>query len=458
MRLFRHAVELKGRVRPAISLNRSVLVNAGSMVSTAVVTSLLGFAFWLVAAKEFSQSAVGVAGAAVSAMMLLGFLATLGLGTLLMGELPRMQARRRALISAALLVTGAAGMVLGLGFAVLMPLVSSDLDALSESWVSVTVFAAGVGLTALAFVLDQALIGLLRGGLQLTRNVVFSVVKLAALVALALAVPRGGTAWIYAAWVAGIGGSLLVLMRFYARRDGDPRRAAFAPLREMRRPAATHHAFNLALRTPELVMPIVVVALLSATTNASFYVAWMIAGFLFAVPLSLSTVLYAVGSGDRSRLEERLRMTLLVSLGFGLVANLVLLAAGGPLMRAFGSDYAGATTALQILALGVFPETIRTHYVAVRRIDRRIAAALPVVWGGTALELVGGAGGALLGGLNGVAVGWLIAVCVEALVMGGDVLKAAKAPYEEEGDAERWWPARVLNPARPETPGPVGAE
>jgi O-antigen/teichoic acid export membrane protein len=247
-----------------------------------------------------------------------------------------------------------------------------------------------------------------------------------------------------------------VLTHFYAHRDGDPRRPAFGALRKMRRSAATHHAFNLALRTPELLMPIVVVALLSAATNASFYVAWMIAGFLFVVPLSLTTVLYAVGSGDRRRLEERLRMTLAVSVGFGLIANLVLLAAGGLVLDAFGSEYAGAASALQILALGVFPETIRTHYVAVRRIDRRIASALPVVWGGTVLELAGGTAGALLGGLTGVAAGWLTAVCIEALVMGGDVIGAIRPARQRVAEPGRV--VSVLASERADVSEPVGAE
>ncbi len=54
-------------------------------------------------------------------------------------------------------------------------MISSNLGALSESPASTAFFTAGVGLTALAPVLDQALIGLMRGGLQLTRNTVFAV-------------------------------------------------------------------------------------------------------------------------------------------------------------------------------------------------------------------------------------------------------------------------------------------
>jgi O-antigen/teichoic acid export membrane protein len=412
-------------LRGVLESERHMLLNSGSMFGTSLVTALLGAAFWLVAARGFSKAAVGVGSAAVSAMTLLGFLATVGLGTLLMGELPRLPRDRRGLINAALLVSGLVGTAFGLGFALIAPLASSNLDALSSSPAAVLIFAAGTGLTSATFVLDQSLIGLLRGGLQLVRNIAFSSSKLVALLLVPLAVTRGDSVALYATWAAGIAVSMLVLWRFFARAEGDSRRPALGVLRGMRRSAATHHLFNLALRIPDLVMPVIVVTVLSPTANASFYIAWMIASLIFAVPISLSTVLFAVGSGESEQLDKRFRITVYTSLAFGLLANLVLLAAGETILSAFGASYAAnATTTLHILALGVFPEVVRTHYVTTHRISRRIPAAIPIVWGGTILELIGGTVGALVDGLTGVALGWVAAVCVEALVMGPDVLRA----------------------------------
>ncbi len=419
---------LRARLQATTRHNRTLLTNAGSMVGTTLVTSALGVAFWLVAAHNFSQPAVGVASAAVAAMTLLGFMGTLGLGTLLMGDLPRREAHHRSLLNAALMVNVVAGAVLGLGFALIAPLVSPNLGALGESLPSTAFFAAGVGLTALAFVLDQALIGLLHGGLQLVRNVVFALVKLLALIAIAVLVSNAGAPWIYSAWAAGIACSLVVLVGFYARRDGDALRPNFALLMQMRASAASHAAVNLALETADLAMPILVIVLLSASANAAFYIAWMIAGFLVMVPLSLSMVAYAIGSADAAGLSRRFRFTFGISLGFGLIANLMLLPMASPVLQVFGQGYADqATTALHILALGVFPLTIKTHYVAIHRVQRRLGTALPVVWGGTLLELGGGAVGAIAGGLTGVALGWLAGLCVEGLVMSKDALRGLRS-------------------------------
>ena len=411
-------------LRTEIARNRAVLSNAGSMMGTVLMTAGLGAAFWLVAARQFSPEAVGVASAAVAAMMLLGYLATVGLGTLLMGELPRLDSGHRGLLNAALLISGAIGAILGLGFAYLAPFLSADLEPLSSSLLVALVFAIGVGLTGLTAVLDQALIGLLRGSLQLARNVVFSAVKLAALAAVGFLLVAPGGGWIYGTWTLGIAVSLVVLWRFYKRRGEDRLRPHFAQLNEMRFDAATHHIYNLAIRAPDLALPLIVVSMLSAQANANFYIAWMIASFGFMVPVSLSSVLFAVGSGDSERLADRYRLSVGISAGIGVVINLALLLAGGPILSLFGASYEQeALVPLHILALGVFPETIKAHFLSISRVERRIPATIPLVIGGTVLELSAAIVAGLSGSLSLVALGWLLAVCLEAAVMSRVVVR-----------------------------------
>ncbi len=431
------------RLREMAERHRALLTNAGSMIGATVVTSLLGVAFWFVAAQHFSQAAVGVAGAAVSAMLLLGFVASLGLGTLLMGELPRRIGSQRSLLNAALIVAAASGSALGLAFALIAPLISPNLSPLDETGLAVVAFTLATGLTALAYVLDQSLIGILRGGLQLTRNVVFAAVKLGGLLVIAALVVDPGAAWIYTSWGAGIAISLVVLVRFHLARAGDEEvRPDFASLRAMRGAAASHAVVNLALESADLAMPIIVVSLLTPAQNAGFYMAWLVVGFLVMVPLSLSSVAYALDSGETvaevtdpvegvvhavepgppEEAGDRFRFTLTASFAFGVVATIVLIPGAELILEIFGSGYAEtATTALRVMTLGVFPLIIKTHYIAIHRARRTLRRALPLAWAGTVLELGGGALGAVLGGIDGVAWGWVAGLVVEAFVMAPDV-------------------------------------
>src|SRR5215813_8790688 len=81
-------------------------------------------------------------------------------------------------------------------------------------------------------------------------------------------------------------------------------------LRKLRCAAVQHPMLNLTLQAPTLALPVLVTILLSATTNAWFYVAWTIASFVFAVPIALTTVLYATVSGRPTVLAHKTRLTL----------------------------------------------------------------------------------------------------------------------------------------------------
>src|SRR5579863_5848590 len=147
-----------------------MLVNAGSLIGTTAITSLLGFVYWWVAARRFPPEAIGIASASISAMTLLGNFCMLGLGTLLITELPRQPGREGSLISTALVVVGAIGGIVGLAFAVIAPYLIAGFSPLHASITNSITFAVGVSLFAITLVLDQALIGLLRGELQFWRN------------------------------------------------------------------------------------------------------------------------------------------------------------------------------------------------------------------------------------------------------------------------------------------------
>lgn len=201
-----------------IKKNLTVLLNAGSLIGTTAVTSLLGFAYWWVAARLFTPDSIGLASAMISMMSLLGTISMLGMGTLLTGELTRQPGKEWALINASLILVGGVGVVVGVIFAFLAPILSPDLNSVGESVLNVIFFALGVGLTALTMVLDQALIGILRGGLQLGRNTVFSIVKLAALIASFYLFKSNGML-IYVTWLLG---NILSLTVLFVRQSKKP--------------------------------------------------------------------------------------------------------------------------------------------------------------------------------------------------------------------------------------------
>jgi O-antigen/teichoic acid export membrane protein len=410
--------------------NRVILVNAGSLIGTTAITSGLGFAYWWLAARRFSPEAVGFASAIISTMSLLGSFAILGMGTLLIGELPNQRGKEFSLISTALILVGGVGGCAGIIYALTMSNLSPAFQLLGASVGNIILFALGVSLTAITLVLDQALIGLLRGELQLWRNGIFAVVKLSALFAISLWLSQITGLTIYATWVIGISCSLVALVGFALVKGGKPGRV-YRPqwgwLRKLGPEALKHHILNLTLDAPSLLLPMVVTLLLSATVNAWFYVSWSLSGVANTTSAALATTLYAVGAAQPGALARKMRLTLSLALVACLLANCVLLFAPMQVLALFGHSYSEqASLSLRILSLESFPFIIKNHYIALSRIRSQLTRTILITTVTGLLELGGATIGAHLGGLNGLSLGWLAAMSIEAVFMSPAVYSAMR--------------------------------
>lgn len=406
--------------------NRELLDNAGALVATTGAASALGFAYWAVAARLFSQRAVGYGSAAVSAMTLLGTIGMLGLGTVLIGELPRRQIRA-GLVSAALLASGLGSLVLGLAFAFAAPHISAQFVAMTGKPAQALLFAGGVALSAATLVFDQATVGLLRGGLQLGRNVAFAAGKLLALPVTAIIVHDRFGAGITVSWVAGIGVSALpVAARLWLRGEPVLPRPDWAVLRSLGRTAIAHNWLNLAIQVPRLLMPVLVLVIVSPSANAAFYAAWTLAGFLYIIPTHLATVLFALAAAEPRATGRRLRLTLRLSLVAGLPAMAVLGSGAHLVLSLFGANYAkAAAVPLVLLVAGYLPNIPKLHYIAVCRAADHVPRAAAVLSAAALGEVAAAMAGGAVGGLTGLSLGLLGAYIIEGLATTPPVLRAA---------------------------------
>ena len=183
-----------------------VLKNASSLLATTGVTSAMGFAYWTVAARLMSQRAVGFGSATVSAITLLGTIGMFGLGTVLIGELPGGPTAAAWCRRADHFRPGLAGAGPGLRGHRLQPQPALRPD--TGTPVRALLIAVSVVLMAVGLVFDQATIGVFRGGVQLFRNFVFSLVKLLILPVTAIVLHDQFGAGITVSYAAGMALSL----------------------------------------------------------------------------------------------------------------------------------------------------------------------------------------------------------------------------------------------------------
>ena len=388
--------------------------SALSLVSTSVVTAGLGFIFWTVAARMFSASDVGESATAIAAMSLIAPFSLLGFGTALIAKLPSMSSGRAQLVSSAALVCAVVGGLVALVCALVLPTSFLGLPGIGHDLHTTLIFMGGVSAHSVAMMLDVALLSVVGGGIQLKRNVVHAVVKLVLLVVFALTLPRYGPLSIYASWFVASVASIAVVGVLLLRQQRVPAGRIlprFSAIRALRLQALEHHVLNLALVAPFFAMPIVANVVLGSEDAGYLYATWSLAGFVFVLPIAMSTALFASAARDSSTIVTEFRFSLRNSMAACGAANLLILPLGGLVLSIFGEAYAAnGRTVLTVLCVGGLGLVIRDHHVAVARITGDVGReAVLMVMLGTA-ELVGAAIGASRGGLLGLGLGWLAAV------------------------------------------------
>jgi O-antigen/teichoic acid export membrane protein len=422
--------------------NQDLLRNAGSLAATTGMTSLFGVVYWIFAARSFSQQAVGYGSSAISAMTLLGTIGMFGLGTMLIGELPKRTARG-GLMSATIAAAFCGSLLLGVLFPLVAIVFHLHFPQISGSPLRVAVFAAGVAVTGASLVFDEGTIGLMRGGLQMSRNLAMSFLKLLLLPAIALVLHDAFGLGIVAAWA---GGTLLSLIpvALMIKRSGT--RLLHSPdwplLRSLRGVAMAHNWLNLAIATPPKLIPVLVTIVVSPSANAAYYVAAMIAGFLFMVPGHLATVLFAIASAAPEVIGEKLRFVLRLSVAIGLPAMAVLALCAHFALSIFGAQYAAmATVPLWLMIACYLPGLPKGQYIAVSRATGKVGRAAVVVSIFAICEMSGTIIGGKLAGLDGVAFAAFGITIVEGALTAPTVFRAATARSQARKAVTAGFPA-----------------
>ena len=418
---------------------RFVLRSAVALASTSVVTSGLGFLYWIVAARRFDATSVGMSSTAISAMNLIAPFTVLGFGTLLVSKLPTMRGGHAALVSTATLVSGAVGGALAVACAFALPDDFIGLPGIGHQFGITALFVAAVATQGMGMMLDNALLSSVGGGTQFKRNTIQAVAKLVLLTVFAVVIAsRTGSIAIFGSWfLANVLSIVIVTILLMRRYHVSLRQALPTPsaLRGLHFDAARHHFLNISLSIPFFAMPIVANAVLGPETAGHFYMAWSATGLLFYLPIALSTALFASGARGTGTFLKEFRFPLRYSLLICLAANIAILLLGGVFLKILGPDYeAQGRLPLSLIALGGFGLVIKDHHVALARVIGNVGREGILIAILSAGEVIGAAIGASRGGITGLSVGWLIAVAVEALVCGPLVWRSYRShvPLEAE--------------------------
>jgi O-antigen/teichoic acid export membrane protein len=139
----------------------------------------------------------------------------------------------------------------------------------------------------------------------------------------------------------------------------------------------TNYIANIIWSSTYCVMPIMVINILGAETNAYFYIAWTIGIMLSAVAAATTISLFAEGSFDERKLVSDiwrcLKMTYLVLIPAAIIVFLL----ADKLLMLYGTAYSlKGTTLLRIMSIAALPQSLNSIYVSILRVKERTATLI----------------------------------------------------------------------------------
>lgn len=439
--------------------------NSFALILNTGLNGILGFAYWVVAARLYPADDVGGGAAAISGLILAASIGWTGLQYALLRYLAVSGRKTIRLVVAAYAIAILVAVPAAIAF-LFYAGSTPELHDVVASRLLILGFIGGVVVWCLFSLQDAVLIGLRKSPWVPVENATYGVIKLALLVALAAAGIRWG---LLGSWVAGAAMmvavvSVVLFTRFLPARQQEPDR--LPPVSGMARFTAGHHFVALMGGLPDTLVPILVVAMVSEQANAYYYAAWTVAFSMRLVAMNIANVLTVEGAHDVDRADHHIRAGGKLGLLIVVPMTVAALVLADWIMGLFGRGYGDAAAVLRLFALGLLPFAFSTMFVAAERVGERVAAPALVMAVSTVVTIVLDLVLMPRLGIDGAGLGWLIAQLAAAAVAGVILLRrrlsgGEAVPVTGTPVAETTSPARaagVASRGAAPTPAPRGAE
>ncbi len=426
----------------AVPRGFSMSVNSIMLIINAVISAFLGYPFWLLAARLFTASDVGLASGAISAIRLCSQVGLLGVGAAVTLMLPNERKNPSHLFNSALTLAMVNGVIFAGGFVLLSFFAFHDFRFLAVSPIYLVTFLTLNVVASLAMLFDGFFIALRRSDKVAARSIVQAIGALGVALTVGYLLRGFGVFAVLIAWVGAFVASIAFGFR-YLRAIVNQYRFSFTASRETFRSLMSlgvpQSVVSLTLTAPAYILPILVTEVLSPTQNAYWYIVWMFGGLVFAVPRTASIALFAESSNSprRADLNARQSLRLCLLLGLPMAAGMAIFANWG--LGLMGANYAhGGTTALRILVTGVIPSAIIYVYVSRERAAKRTKEPTIMAFVGLVLSVAGPAAGGIVAGLPGVALTWVVAQFIIAAWAGWRLRSvfSLRSSMERRGERE----------------------
>jgi O-antigen/teichoic acid export membrane protein len=343
-------------------------------VTAVILSNLIGFAFWIVAARYYDVADVGYATALLSSVSLIFILSRLGLDIGLVRFIHE-EKDKSALINTSLTIGGITAIGLSIVFIIGLNVWSAALQPILSEVPVAILFVLLSLLFSLFWILNAAFLGY--------RSAHYSLIHVAILgLRIFLVIPLAylSVVGILSSYTIAIG--IAVIFAFVILAFIQPGYRPVPTIRKSTDNAVfTYNLGNYFADTfrllPGLLLPILIVNLIDAESSAYFYMAWTAGSVVFGIAAAVNTVLLAETIPDQQRTGHNiLKAAKFLTLIVGSLVVLILIF-GKWLLSLFGVDYSvEGVGLLNLLVTSAIPLTVNEIFIALKKLDKKV---LPII-------------------------------------------------------------------------------
>ena len=394
--------------------------NAYALIFSSAATSVLGIAYWALAARYYPDEIVGLNSAAIAATLLLSSIAILYLDGAFIRFIPRAGRKTTRLIVYAYLIASTLSILTSAAFLIGIKFWSPALSFLVATPWSMAWFILATATGSIFLMQDGALTGLRQAVWVPVENATFALAKIGLLVVFARSFPDYGlfASWTIPAAVLILPVNWLIFKRLVSQHEQDTREIA-APVvpSQIAGYVGGNYIGSLFLLGYTKVLPLMVIQFAGSRASAYFYLPWVLATSLQLVSQNMSVSMVVESVIDEDQRSSLLRRALTSTLRL-MVPVVLVLAAGAPYaLRIFGREYAEeGGLLLQLLSLAIIPNVFFVLFIGISRVQHRIGHIVVAQASVAILTLV--LSYALLPrmGIAGVGLAWLLAQTLAAAI------------------------------------------
>lgn len=344
--------------------------NSYYLMANSMVSSVLGFIFWMVAARFYVPSDVGLAAALMSASGMVIGISRMGLDVSVVRFLSG-EEDKRSFINTCLTAVGFSTILVSIAFLLGMDIWAQKLRFVIINPTFITAFIIFTTVGGLSALLTNIFVAYRDAKYSFVQNVIAAALKIPLPIILA---PIFGVFGVFGSWGISMTVALFVSISIFLRivQPGYipypvvNRRIA----KRMYSFSAGNYLIGIVGSIPTFIIPLMILQVLRAEDIAYYFIAHAIGGNLFIIPGSFSTSLFAEGSFKQEKVIPDMKRAARHSYLLLIPGVILTILIGDKLLLLFGKDYSSSGyMLLSILAFSsicMVPASLYTTYLRVR--------------------------------------------------------------------------------------------